>query len=502
MKLNDIKERNIEEIAGSAILERGIGYFQGGRVRRIWLEGDMICASVIGSSYQDYTTKVWCTEEGLEWKCNCPYEGECCKHVVAVLYQFISHKEKLLNDLKEETQKITQIGTLLKNLSKEDLVEIIVELMRKNKNAKVALLGMLEKYPEYSNKDFIYLLKYEEYWGEIEPVIQEFNEHGGGPGEEEERVYDTLDKIVSLFKENKLSQDVKKEFIDNLFHYYDLGNSGFEDSLMDAIFDVASSKSDWEYIVEKLRKEETDWRKTLIMEIYRDHLHDEKSYLRERGAKLKYGLDYYDLSQFWYEKGDMEKAVEIAKEGLEKSEGRIIDLIEFLFEYYRNKDYENALKYASLKFEDDPCYTAYNELKRFCKKKDWTKIEARCLEKLKEHSGEEDLARVHWDKKEYDRVLEYVLNRDCGFFDEREEYADKLKEIYPQEILEFYKELIKRRINGKDRKSYREAACYAEKAKHIYTHVLKDAEEWNKYIQSIRSKYEKYPALQDEFLRL
>ena len=502
MELNNIKEENIEEIADSeAVLERGINYFHSGRVRRIWLEGEIICASVIGSGYNDYTTKVWCTDDGLEWKCNCPYEGWCCKHVIALLYTFIKQREKLLDNLKDEDRKITALGDQLTNLSKEDLIKIILGLTRKNKSVKINLLEMLEEYPGCSDKDFIHPQKYDEYWGEIDPILDEFNEYGGGPEEGEEIVYINLDKIVSLFEENRLPHDTKTEFIDNLFHYYDWDNSGLEDALMDAVFDVANSESDWKYVIEKLRKNESDWRKSLIMQIYRDHLHDEESYLREREAKLRYGMDYHDLSQFWYGKGDIIKAVEIAKEGLKKGEGRVIDLIEFLFEYYENKkDYKNALKYAIRRFDDDPSYSRYKELERFCKKNDWMKTEAKCLDKLRNHHREGDLVKIHLDKKEYDKVLKYVLSKGyLGFFDDREKFADKLKDIYPKDILRFYKERVQQGINRKNRRSYREAAGYARKIKHIYTHVLRDVNGWDRYLHSTRNSYQKYPALQDEF---
>ena len=46
MKLSDIEEEDIEEIADSeAILDRGIGYFHSGRVKRVWFEGEFSVSS-------------------------------------------------------------------------------------------------------------------------------------------------------------------------------------------------------------------------------------------------------------------------------------------------------------------------------------------------------------------------------------------------------------------------------------------------------------------------
>lgn len=74
------------------------------------------------------------------------------------------------------------------------------------------------------------------------------------------------------------------------------------------------------------------------MRIYRDQLGDEAGYLKERMAKLKYGMDYYDLIIFHNQKGEKEKAVEVAEEGIAKGAGRTINLIVFLKTYYQEKE--------------------------------------------------------------------------------------------------------------------------------------------------------------------
>lgn len=505
MKLEDISEGTVEGIADSeAVLERGVDYFRSGRVDHVWFEGDVLCATVAGS--WDYTTKVW-TDGELNWRCDCPYDGWCCKHVVAVLYQFLNQKEEFLQEKKKEEERLSAIEDKLMEVPSGALVEMIVKVIRTNRDARLKLLKMLE---DESESEFIHIHRFEELWMEINPIIDRFGDYGGGPEEEEELVLDNLEEIVSLFNEGKLPQDVKMEFMDNLLRYYILDNSGLEDMLMEALFDIAVDRSEWEFIIEKLQKDSFESHENLIIKIYRDKLNDDESYLRERQKKLKYGRDYYDLSQFWYRKGEVDKAVEVAKEGLEKGEGRVIDLIDFLFNYYKGRNYHQALRYAVLKFEDRPSYSRYKELEKFCKKEDWLQIETECLEKLKEG----DLAKVHWDKKEYNKVLEYVLGRKedtvaepfkrfvWGFFEDREKFADKLTSIYPEEILEFYKELVQREINKKERKSYRKAAAYARKVKHIYIYELKKPGEWKRYIQSIRDNYPKRPALQDEFSEL
>ncbi|MFH1564041.1 MAG: SWIM zinc finger family protein [Nitrospirota bacterium] len=299
MKLQDIKEKDIRNVADSAaVLQRGIDYFHNRMVNKIWLEDDTICAKVSGSQ-GDYDVEVWCENDTLRWRCNCPYDGGGCKHVVATICEFMDKKKELFDGLQEQTQKATLLEEQLKKLPQNRLIEIIMELLKKNKKGKAKLLEMLGKYFEDNGEieeaqkevqEDIYIEQYEEYWSEADPILHDFNEYGGGAEEDEEIVYDNIDKIVALFKEEKLSQDIKIEFIDNLFYYYDLGNSGFGDYLMDSIFSVATGKSDWEYVIEKLRAKESNYRKSLIMTIYKKYLHDNEAYLKEREAKLHYGM--------------------------------------------------------------------------------------------------------------------------------------------------------------------------------------------------------------------
>lgn len=73
------------------------------------------------------------------------------------------------------------------------------------------------------------------------------------------------------------------------------------------------------------------------MKIQREHLHDDEAYLQERMQILRYGMDYWDLVTFYLEKGDQEKALETAEEGILKGEGRLTELFEFLWEYFSKK---------------------------------------------------------------------------------------------------------------------------------------------------------------------
>lgn len=115
-----------------------------------------------------------------------------------------------------------------------------------------------------------------EYWENAKKIIAEFNEYGGGPEEDEDNANDWLYKISTLNREGNISTEAKFGFLDDAFIEYAVGNSGFDDALMDIFFDICETKEEWEYLVKKLNEYPSDWRKKLIMDINKKYLHDDK----------------------------------------------------------------------------------------------------------------------------------------------------------------------------------------------------------------------------------
>jgi len=99
-------------------------------------------------------------------------------------------------------------------------------------------------------------------------------------------------------------------------------------------FEICETREEWEYLVEKLAKRPSDWRKKLIMRIQKNYVRDERAYLEMRIENLYYGMDYWDLVEFYVNKGDLQKALETAEQGILKGEGRLTELFQFLFEHF------------------------------------------------------------------------------------------------------------------------------------------------------------------------
>jgi len=74
----------------------------------------------------------------------------------------------------------------------------------------------------------------------------------------------TLLVDTGLFQDKKLSSELKRDIIDKLFYFYDWGNFGMEDLLLDTVYSVCETKADWEYMIEKLSKIKGGYRQDLI----------------------------------------------------------------------------------------------------------------------------------------------------------------------------------------------------------------------------------------------
>ena len=278
------------------------------------------------------------------------------------------------------------------------------------------------------------------------------------------------------------------------------------------------------------------------MRIQKDYLRDERAYLEMRIENLYYGMDYWDLVVFYLNKGDLQKGLETAEQGILKGEGRLTELFQFLFEHFAEKrdtanierivrvaltrkseekdmldrlfeyyktqgNYEKA-KEALLKaykiMRYGNYYAEYNKMKEFMRAADWKQVEPEIFKDVQEKDIC-DYLRICMDKNMKEAVLHTILNppeMQWGMRNDFDEFAAKLEEDFPEKIIEYYWQSAYRNIPGGNRGTYHIAAGYLAKVKRIYVNLLKDESGWKERFFELKVEFKKRPAFLDEVRKL
>lgn len=437
----------------------------------------------------------------------------------------------------------------LESLNTNELIKLVMHLIQRGEQSRLHVLEWLDENSdlpqnianhEKNNKtQKIHDELLFEYWSNAQSIIYEFNCYGGGSDEDEQESYGWLENITDLINENNITPEAKCKFMDVAFVEYDIGNSGFDDALMDLFFELCEEKEEWEYLVRKLNNKPSEWRKELVMNIYRDYLNEDTKYLEERLKKLQYGMDYWDLVKYYIDKQKKGLALETAQKGIKKGEGRLTELYDFLidhfsklkdenaleiiaqtaverkndvkyvldklFEYYKNLDYEKAKEKLLQSYRNNSYkkyFEEYKRMKSFLSEADWEKIEPEITNEA-QNKNLQDYMNICLEKGMKDVVMKIIISppkNQWGYSisSDFDSFAEKLAKDYPKEILDYYyKKAYVRIVNG-DRKTYKEALRYFDKVKAIYINYLKDVDKWTQILNNLQIEFKKRPAFIDE----
>jgi hypothetical protein len=428
-----------------------------------------------------------------------------------------------------DKSKLKTVERIIRDKSEAQLKGLIIELCGKFSDAYEHILLWGKDTGGADINDKLAL----EYWRKAEKIIDEFNQYGGGSEYEEEEVYGFIESISELIP--SLSWATRKKIIDGMLVQYHYGNSGFDDSLTDACFELCKERDEWLYLVEKLNANDRRWNKKLVMDIYKI-IGDDEAFLKMRTKNLEYGTDYFELVQHYDVKGDIDTALSWAHKGLEKGEGRIKDIITYLFDhyedknetakleelfttcekrqqerstvagklfiYYKDKDnYENAKRCLLKEFE----YTRNGKLNEFYKRimeyltdDDWQQIESELFTTLKKRDMEGYL-HICLEKGLKQEVYDIITSKGSTWGSDYDYFANKLKKDFPEKIIEYYYKLALHHVEvGSNRKNYKQSMKYFKKTKDIYIKVLKDKPRWDRKLVEFRLRYKTRRAFLEE----
>jgi len=492
MRLSDITKEDAIKIADTpAIYERGNSYYRSGKVAGIQLENDAIYA-VVNGNYGDYQVLVTIGVNGLNYDCDCPYDGWGCKHIVAVVLLFANNKEKLLSSSQKATEGETLRETLLR-LKKAELVDIITAAAKANatfrrqlmmrfdlhtesvinelrKEIKAAFLGstscqlanpigsgVIHPKNRYNPKRIARKLekisasvsgqpvkiRYRAATEILDATLNELSDYDMPQERLSSLAIDMMQEVVKLFSEENLPRDERRKLMDNLLAYHASCDCSLAEPIADTLFLLCSTKEDYIYLIEWLKDKGDGYDKNLMLKLYQ-LVGDDDTYLAERKKHLVYVADYWDLCQYYQKRCRESDAVKTATEGIAKSQGNPLVLIEFLCSFYhRQKNYDEEIKYLLLKFEREPSFSTYKSLLALAEEKP-QKIQQQCCQILPEpYIGDKKLlGQIYQHHKDYDSLHKFVKNNPQYASD----FADELEERYPEYFLKSYTKRVQQLI--------------------------------------------------------
>ena len=144
MKLNDFTE-TIPQV----ILQKGQQYFSNKRVISLEEEdGDLWFAEVKGSA--NYFVSVGFNGDEIDfWECDCPFEGEICKHVAAVLYAVLEFKNKRIEEDKKpvtKKRKTNTVEAIFNKVSNEEIKKFVISRFSKHHGFKNEFIAFFAEY--------------------------------------------------------------------------------------------------------------------------------------------------------------------------------------------------------------------------------------------------------------------------------------------------------------------------------------------------------------------
>lgn len=235
---------------------------------------------------------------------------------------------------------VTTVKKLLKDTKREDLIKIIAKLATYDLSGEEWLLEYCSKHGSVSDKSMIIQKKINHYWSIAEKIIDDANDYGGTSDEEEG--YDALAVIDELVEQEKTPWEFRRPIVDAMMEQFYRGNSGFEDALVDTCMILCQGKEEKLYLAEALTKG-GNYYAGVASSIYLEY-GEEEDFVAVKMANLTYGSDYIELANYYKKKKQYAKAISLVEEGLEKLDGRMDEVYEWLFQEYVREKQENKIE--------------------------------------------------------------------------------------------------------------------------------------------------------------
>lgn len=554
---------NFEKDIDNTILNRGYVYYEEGHVVEVRHHGDHeYVVEVEGSD--DYEVVVKLDEDGeiVYSHCDCPYDlGPVCKHEVAAYYELADlWGEDDDEDDEEialpEPAKPLALSDVLNQLSKEELIKIIMELTRKNTMARELLMVKYAKGDERQELEQCRRLihgivrrhrgregyiSYREAAGFaselsevlekarltnnmmlaldialliLEEAIEAFQYADDSDGDIGELASEALEVIGGIADGAKnLNADERGQVYDKLLEKSDASFfEGWDDFQLELIgictrfADVEAFRSRLSTQIQSLirLKAKEKYSKYSIETLLGFLLQMTEQYGTAEEAErfIKENLRYDSFRQQYIDmhmrRGDFPKVVELALEGEAQDQeypGLVAQWKELRYTAYKAMSLKEEQERLAKELLLDGHFEYYSELKALAA--DQEAFYRELKHELSQVSGwreREIFRRLIETENDLDALMLYVKDNPSTI----ETYADRLADRFRDEVIELYRRYIRAQAgSAANRKQYRNICRMLSRYEKIAGKELQQH-----LVQSLRTLYMRKPAFLEELDRM
>lgn len=423
------------------------------------------------------------------------------------------------------------VAKMLDGASKKDYIEIISKLSSYNKESEEVILKWCQTYNKKYKKQADEI-EFKNCWKKAKNIIQEFNMYGGEPDSDEEEAAEKLCKMEKIVEEHEISWDVRVTILDEMLHELYIGNSGFDDLLIDIARSLCTENAEIKYLADALAQGSSNYYRGYAAHLYQE-IGDDEQFLKTKLANLRYGSDYVEVAKYYKKQGNRQMELYYIWQGLEKSDGRLDELINYVAPIYikeRNdaqlqRLYEfviktkwniNIIAIATQLYQYSKIIENY-ELKKLmlmrildtCDKEDMGKWFNTCKKEFKPEEWE----------KEYDKILEKVKKRNTTCYldicmqtgkekevleclqkemhgydywdlDYNQYFSKRLSQKYPDEVLALYWRDVNTLLRVTNQKNYQVAARLLQKIKSLMKKSKRE-DEWKQQFDSLKEQHKR-----------
>jgi len=562
---------NFKEYIDKTILKRGYDYYTDGNILDTCNEGGNTYTFEVQGS-EDYQVVVQLDDNGeiIYSECDCPYDfGPICKHEVAAYFELaesirtdVNNKDENINvainneKVKKKKAKEPEMKEVLSNLSKEKLIDIILDITQKDRTLKNSLIV---RYSKGNSEQELKKCK-----KLIDSIVRK---HLGREGfisyREAGYFVSDMEELFEKIRETDdiiLAIDIAFLIIDEgieAFQYADDSDGdvgGLVSATIDLIGEVISYNEDIDINIKeklfekllgkgesKIFDDWTDYRIDMLglcaevatTEALRDKLKIKLNYLIEKNSNNE-DMEYSNESMLHIlfnmvnKYGSKEEAEQFIKDNLKFSSFREL----FINKYFKDKNYEKVIELALEGEKQDERFAGlilkwkqirYSAYKELALKDDQRNLAKELLfqgkfeyyKELKElaedklsfynNLKQELKANEDWhsksmflqiilEEKDLNEIMAYVRENPTSI----DSYAEILMDKFKDEVIEIYKKYIKLEAShASNRSHYKNVCAIIKKYKRIA-----GKQSQTPIINELIALYRKKPAFLDELSRI